>query len=322
MKNKITQWSALPSFVLFLLFAVINLLITEGFFTTSFIGSFFSTNAPLICVSLGCAVVLIGGGMDISLGAIVTLINVIFAKLIEMGLSTSAVIAVCLLLAVLLGAVNGFVIGYMRVTPLLATFATSAIFAGLSLWIMPTPGGSVPEGFADWYNGFFLLPVSLFIVLALFLLCILIYKTPVKYWIYSVGKNELKAYVSGVPVKATKFFMYTFAGFTAGIGAIAISGSIRGGDPMVGLPLSMNSIAACVIGGISLSGGGGTLVGSLFGSMFLMLVTIGVSSANVPSFYQDLVTGIILLVSVVLSILLEKNWSMKAPKTNKAAKEM
>lgn len=306
-RKAILQWPALPSLALAVMFFLINLAITPGFLSAYFIRSFLSTNTPMICTALGCAAVLIGGGMDISIGAMVTLVNVVFVKISEFGIPLPVSILLALGLGVCLGALNGFAIGYMRVTPLLATFASSSLFAGLALWILPTPGGQVPQTFARFYNGDVAgIPISLIFVVVILIIWVFALRTPIRYWLYSSGENQAKAYVSGIPVQRTQFLMYVFAGLTAAISALALSGSIRGGDPLVGLPMSMNSIAACVIGGISLSGGSGMAIGAIFGALFQSFVTTAVFSINIQPFYQDFVTGIILLVGVVCSLILER----------------
>lgn len=303
----ILRWPALPSLALAAVFFAINLALTPGFLSGYFVRSFLSTNIPTICTALGCSAVLIGGGMDISIGAMVTLINVVFVKMSGAGFPLPLSILLALLLGVALGSLNGFTIGYMRVTPLLATFASSSLFAGLALWILPTPGGQVPEAFASFYNGaVFGIPISLLFVAVILLIWGLALRTPVRYWLYSSGKDQMKAYVSGMPVQRTQFLMYAFAGLTAGISALALSGSIRGGDPLIGLPMSLNSIAACVIGGISLAGGSGLAIGAIFGALVQSFVTTAVFSANIQPFYQDLATGVILLAGVVCSLLLER----------------
>ena len=126
-----------------------------------------------------------------------------------------------------------------------------------------------------------------------------------KYWVYSTGRHGYKAYVSAVPVGRTQVFTYVFAGFAAGIASLAISSSTQGGDAAVGAALSMNAIAACVIGGIGLAGGAGSMIGSVFGAVFLSLVMFIVSSAHIASIYQSLVKGLILLVGVLCSIIIE-----------------
>lgn len=300
------RWPALPAVIMCIVFFFINVFCTNGFLQKHIILSFLSSNIPLICVSIGCACVIISGGMDISLGSIVSLTNVILVKLNAAGLSLTAQIIICLTAALLMGLINGIVIGWLRVTPLLATYATSTVYAGIALWILPTPAGTVAKVFCKWYNSwiFGVFPAPVLLALLAFGLWLLIMQAPMKYWVYSTGKHGFKAYVSGVPVAKTQTFTYVFAGFVAGLASLAISGSTQGGDAAVGISLSMNAIASCVIGGIGLAGGIGSVIGSVFGALFLSLVMFVVSAAHIPSLYQSLVKGLILLVGVLFSIII------------------
>lgn len=311
MKNKIDmekllRWPALPAVVMCIVFFLINVFCTNGFLQKHIILSFLSSNIPLICVSIGCACVIISGGMDISLGSIVSLTNVILVKLNAAGLPLAVQITICLAAALAMGLINGIVIGWLRVTPLLATYATSTVYAGIALWILPTPAGTVAKAFCKWYNSWIsgVIPAPILLALLAFGLWLLVMHTPMKYWVYSTGKHGFKAYVSGVPVEKTQVFTYAFAGFVAGLASLAISGSTQGGDASVGLSLSMNAIAACVIGGIGLAGGIGSVIGSVFGALFLSLVMFVVSAAHIPSLYQSVVKGLILLVGVLFSIII------------------
>ena len=306
--SKWIKWPALPALVMCAVFFAINIFVTQGFLKSYIILGFLSANVPLVCVAVGCACVIISGGMDISLGAIISLVNVIFVKLNGAGMGLFMQIGICLLLSILMGLINGVIIGWLRVTPLLATYATSSVYAGIALWLLPRPGGIVSRDFTGWYNSFVfgVIPVPVLFIIIILLLWALLMKSPLKYWIYSSGRDGAKAYVSGVPVYRTQIFSYVFAGLTAGLGGIALSGSTQGGDATVGLTLSMNAIAACVIGGIGLAGGVGVIVGSIFGSLFLSLVTMTVLSAHISSLYQSLIKGIILLAGVLFSILIER----------------
>lgn len=305
-REKFLRWPALPAVVMCIVFFFINVFCTNGFLQKHIILGFLSSNIPLICVSIGCACVIISGGMDISLGSIVSLTNVILVKLNAAGLPLAAQIIICLTAALLMGLINGLVIGWLRVTPLLATYATSTVYAGIALWILPTPAGTVAKVFCKWYNSwiFGVIPAPILLALLAFVLWLLIMYTPMKYWVYSTGRHGFKAYVSGVPVEKTQVFTYAFAGFVAGLASLAISGSTQGGDASVGVSLSMNAIAACVIGGIGLAGGIGSVIGSVFGALFLSLVMFVVSAAHIPSLYQSLVKGLILLVGVLFSIII------------------
>jgi ribose transport system permease protein len=302
--KKLIAWPPFPSFVLLIFFIVINIIL--GKIDGAFINSFINTNVALICLAIGVSVVIIGGGMDISLGAIVCLINVIFVTLnYDMKLSTGITIMVCIFISLLLGLINGFIVGILRVTPLLATFATTSVFSGLALWIKPVPGGSVSDKFIIWYNSSIAgIPVAIIFPAAVIIIWFIVKNSRLGVWVYSIGKDELKSYVSGIPVNWVKFFMYTFAGLSAGIGAIALTANVGAADPLVGLQLSMTCIAACVIGGISMSGGFGNILGSVFGSLFLGLVITTVLLMNINPYYQQFISGIIILIGVIGSVVI------------------
>ena len=196
-KSKLIRWPAMPSLVMCVIFFLINVFCTNGFLQKHVILSFLSSNIPLVCVSMGCACVIISGGMDISLGAIVSLTNVIFVKLNAAGLPLPAQITICLCAALLMGLINGVIIGLLRVTPLLATYATSTAYAGLALWMLPTPAGTVMRSYCSWYNSWLagVIPVPVLFAALIFLLWSLIMKTPMKYWVSSTGRHGYKAYV-------------------------------------------------------------------------------------------------------------------------------
>ncbi len=306
-KKGLFKWPGMPAFAMCIVFVLLNIFFAKGFVQKHIVLNFLSTNIPLLCVVVGCSATILGGGMDISQGAIICLVNVIFVELNEAGVPLALQILISLLAAVAMGAINGVVIGILRVTPLLATYATSCAYAGIALWIMGKPTGTVMRAFCKWYNSYLfnVIPVPVLFLLFLLLVWYVLMRTPWKYWLFSSGKNGARAYTSAVPVGRTQMFSYIFAGFSAGIGGLAISGATQGGDASVGLSISMNALAACVIGGISLAGGSGSPLGAVFGGLFLSLVIFLVSSLGIPSLYQSLLRGLILLIGVMCSVVIE-----------------
>lgn len=304
---KIAAWTSSPALLLLVLFLALNGAMNPGILNWYFFEGFILSNTPIICVTIGVSVVLITGGMDISLGSIVSMVNAIVVVLSARGMDFNLVLAIALLAAVVAGALNGLVVAFVRVTPLLATFATSSVFAGIALWILPTPGGMIPMSYVNWYGDYTLgIPRTVFFILLPLALWLLFRSTPRGTEYYATGMDAKKAYASGAPVAWFQFSAYTFAGFAAGVGSLALTGYIGSGDPLVGATMSMSSIAAAVIGGISLSGGKGDVWGAIFGAMFLSLAITMVVSARVSSFTQGLLTGIILLAGILGSLLLAK----------------
>ncbi|MGB4609419.1 MAG: ABC transporter permease [Saccharofermentanales bacterium] len=302
--KKILKWNAFPSFALLVISLIVNAVLTGGL-TGSFVKSYFLTNTPAIILAIGVGATIIIGGTDISLGAIVSLVNVSIVSLSGLGYSLPMVILFGLLISLVCGMINGLVIGKLRVNALLATFATSTIFGGIALWILPFPGGSLPVEFSRLYSYFIfgIIPVPLIILLVILLFWYGLMQTPFGIKVYAIGDNVEKSYASGIDVAKSKFLIHTFAGLLAGIAGLCLSANISAGSPRIGDTMSMNSIAAAVIGGISLSGGYGNMIGAVFGASFLSLITSIVVSANVGSFVQSFVQGLIMLLGVLLSVM-------------------
>lgn len=302
--KKAFTWSAFPSLLLLIIFMFIYSTFTGGL-TVSFFNSFLTTNAGAICIAIGVSATILVAGTDISLGAIVSLVNVVIVILVGKGVPIPTAALIGLLTAVLCGMINGFIIGVMRVNPLLTTYATSIAFGGIALWMLPYPGGSTPLSFGRWYTGnmFGFIPTPLVLVSALIIIWIIFINMPSGIKLYALGRDVKKAYASGVNVTGMRFFVHTFAGLCAGVAGICLTANICAGSPTIGATMSMNSIAAAVIGGVSLNGGKGSIWGSIFGAAFLSILTSIVVAANLSSYIQSFVQGLILLAGVVFSIL-------------------
>ncbi|SCP99473.1 ABC transporter permease [Anaerobium acetethylicum] len=302
--KKVVSQSFFPSLLLLVIFFAIMGVMNHGL-TLSFVKSLILTNTPALCLAIGVTVTILVGGTDISLGSIVSLVNVVIITLAGLGYSITISALIGLLVAVICGVFNGIVIGIMRVNPLLTTFATSTIYAGIALWILPNPGGSIDYAFAKWYMGglfgFIMTPVMLLILLVFIWAGAI--RTPFGLKAYALGCNEKKAYASGINVNGIRVLVHTFAGLTAGVAGICLTATICSGSPTVGATMSLNSIAAAVIGGVSLNGGKGGIFGAILGAGFLSILSSIVVAANFSSYSQSFIKGLILLIGVIASIL-------------------
>ena len=300
---RIKNWTGFPALLLFIIFYLINIAVTDSFSFDS-LRSFLITNCPSICLAVGVATTILIGGTDISLGSIVTLTNVVTVTLVESGYSVLTASLLALVSACFCGVLNGAIISFLRINPLLTTFATSTVFSGIALWLLPYPGGAIPFEFNEWFTRdiFWIFPMMFIVVLVPMIIWFIVYKSPARIHVYSIGNSMQKAYVSGIPVTTIRFFVHVFAGFTAGIAGLCISASLSAGNPTVGATMSLTSIAAAVIGGVSLTGGKGGIIGAIFGSLFLSILISIVVSANMSSFVQGFVQSVILLLGVVFSV--------------------
>jgi len=295
--------TAFPSILIFLILVVINAIIQPGFFTYySFKLNLFSFT-PLILVSMAQALVMLVGALDLSIGASVSLLTVFMASV--MGDSPlSIVLALILALGAAIGMslFNGFFISYLELPPFLVTYASSAIWFGIALYIMPTPGGYIPRSFYKFYRSDLLgiIPVPILVLLGVGIIYFILSRLKVYKHIYAVGGKEEAAWASGIKVHATKIKAFLWSGVFVALAAICLVSETATGDARCGLGYTLNSVAAAVIGGISFSGGKGSLAGAAVGGAILGLLINILYFANVTSFYQTFMKGVIVIGALVV----------------------
>jgi ribose transport system permease protein len=300
--KKIYKWSALPAlFLMALAFIIISF--TDKV-SSSYIGSFLSTNTAVICVGIGASVVIISGGIDISLGALVSLCNVVAVQLMMNGVPYYWAVLLVLIMSVAAGALNGLIVSVLKIPALLATYATQTMFAGLALLVMKTPGGKIAKELVTFFYTklFGVIPMAALFILVPIVVWKLYKRSPAGIGFYALGCNETKAYLSGINVRRHRMFAYCFAGFATGVGALAMTCYVGAGDPDIGTSLIMTAISAAVIGGVSLSGGYGDVAGGIFGCIFFGLLTNMIVGFRVDAFSQNLLKAVILLLGVLSAI--------------------
>jgi ribose transport system permease protein len=282
--------------------AAVNYALQPNFFRPAVLSGNLRTFLPLMLLAAGQAIVIIGGGVDLSVGAIVSLANVVMVQAIGGSQDPSVVLpaaALGLLAGALAGAANGLCVAVLRFQPIVTTFATSFVFSGVALWVQPSPGGSVPVEAMSAYTANPLgLPMALWVAAAVLLLWAALKATRYGPYLYAVGGQPLSAYVSGVPVALVRLSTYVISGTMAAAGAVALVLSTGSGSPLVGGPLTLSSIVAVVLGGTRLSGGQGGVAGALIGVVILGLIRSIISFANVSTWYQTLVDGLIVMLAL------------------------
>jgi ribose transport system permease protein len=258
----------------------------------------------LALVAMAQTFVVITAGIDLSVGAVLVLTNCL-ASWIVVGTAASAALGVLgvLLTGLACGAVNGLIVIYGRLQPIVATIASGAVFFGLALLLRPVPGGDVYGPVADALTGriFSVVPASL-VALAVVVLVVWVpySRSPIGRAAYAVGSSESAAYMSGVPVGAAKFYAYVLSGLTAALGGLFLTFVTYSGEASAanGNTYTLFSIAAVVLGGVSLFGGSGSAIGAIFGA--LMFRTIGdlLFVFNLEPLWQPLFQGLVLLAAV------------------------
>lgn len=312
---------ALPGYLLLLGGALVNVIVQgSDFFSGSNFGSILGVNAPLVLAAAAQTVVVLTGGIDLSVGSTMTLVNALAITLANqqhwpVGGSWIA----ALLAATLVGGFNGLVVAYLRIPPLLATFSSMSIVGGLALWILPKPGGTVPVSVYTAYGATLLgVPVAGWIIAAVVGLWAIVARQRLGTYLRAVGGRERSAYASGIRTERVKFFAYTFSGLITGVAGLCLTALTASGDPKIGLPFTLNSIAAVILGGTALSGGWGSIGGSVAGALFLGLINNIVfflfrnfighlqSLTGVASFYQQLLSNMIVILGLASAVLTQR----------------
>ncbi|WP_062015111.1 ABC transporter permease [Aureimonas sp. AU4] len=245
-------------------------------------------------------------GLDLSVGMVFVLANCLASTLV-VGTPTEGTLGILAVLGVgaLAGFLNGTIVVFGRLQPIITTLATGAIFYGIALFVRPGPGGDVQSDIADLLTGqvFDTVPAALLVLLAVVLLVWVPFRRSVLgRAAYATGSNEQAAYMSGVPVERAKLLAYTLSGLLASIGGLMLTFNTYSGEasaPIAGT-YTLNSIAAVVIGGTSLFGGWGSAIGSVFGAFVLRTIEDLLFVFDFDPLWQPLFQGVVLLAAISL----------------------
>ena len=260
----------------------------------------------LAIVAMAQTLVVLTSGIDLSVGMVMVLSNCL-ASTIVVGSPLQATLGIVGVLATgaLCGAINAAIVVYGRLQPIVTTIATGSVFYGVALALRPVPGGDVNATIADAATGlwFGTIPASLVLLAALVVVVWIPFRrSVVGRAAYAIGSSELAAYMSGVPIRRATFAAYTLSGLLASVAGLFLTFVTYSGEASAanGGTYTLYSIAAVVLGGVSLFGGSGSAIGAIFGA--LMFRTIGdlLFVFNVEPLWQPLFQGIVLLFAVSL----------------------
>jgi ribose transport system permease protein len=262
----------------------------------------------LMLAATGQTIVLLRGGIDLSIGGMISLGTVIAATQFTDDTSTVVLWSLTILaLGLCIGALNGLLISLLKLQPFLVTLATWSILNGAAMLILPTDGGSVPA----WWIGFGYVqllglasPVWMLVALTLFWWWFR--ATRVGITIQATGSSEKSAFLSGVSITRVNVLTYGLSGLFAAGAALYLTTQTGAGSPTIGKDYILPSVAAAVIGGVSLFGGRGNLAGTLIGAYILTLIGNLVFVLSISSYWQPVASGGILLLAVLASSIAEK----------------
>lgn len=284
-------------------------LINHDFFSINNIHNIVANALILILLSVGESFVIITKGIDVSIGAVMGFAAVCFGLLANAGTPILLAALIAVFSGIIAGAINGLGVAKFNIPPIIITLGTMGVFRGL----MPVLTGgswvdSVPQAAKNIAN-YKLLSIDAIIWATFFiviLVAIILNKSRVARYVYAVGDNEESAFLIGIPVKATKFFAYVISGFFAGLASILFVSQLSFVPMQAGSGQEMRAIAASVLGGVSLTGGVGTPVGALIGSIFLTIIDSALIFLKIPGFWNDAVAGAILLIIVIIDFSIRK----------------
>ncbi|MCQ4633063.1 MULTISPECIES: ABC transporter permease [Shinella] len=271
-------------------------------------------------LAIGMTFVIITGGIDLSVGSIVGLCGMIAGGLIMYGVALPLgytvyfniveVAIIVMVVGILIGAINGLLITRLNVAPFIATLGTLYVARGMAL--LYSDGQTLPnltgredlgnQGFSYLGSGSILgLPVSVWILIVVALGAAYFARfVPLGRHIFAVGGNERASRMSGIRVNRVKMFVYMFSGFCAAIVGLIISSELMASHPATGTNLELNAIAAAVLGGTSMSGGRGTIGGTIIGAFVIGILSDGLVMMGVSSFWQMVIKGLVIIVAVVV----------------------
>jgi ribose transport system permease protein len=260
---------------------------------------------PLILVAYGQTFVILGGGIDLSVGTMIALVNVTTVEVLGMtGYSPMGItiaLTAGLLTGLAAGALNGFCVAHLRFQPIITTFATGIIWKGIALWIRPESGGDIPMSVFDLYSGRILfMPLALWILLFLFLYYIFFRGSRFSVHLRAVGSFQAGAFETGLPVSKIRWSSYALCGLFVAFASMAILGETITGNPYAGQGYELESISAVALGGTSLAGGLGGHIGSIIGACIIKLVNDAIFFLGIPVNFQKLMQGLILVVALAV----------------------
>jgi ribose/xylose/arabinose/galactoside ABC-type transport system permease subunit/ABC-type Mn2+/Zn2+ transport system ATPase subunit len=295
------SWNVIVIFAALLALLIFSFAASEPFRSSYNLTNIFRQGMALGLVSIGQTLVMLAGGIDLSVGSVITLTNLFSAGLMQ-GSDTliAPVVLLCLVMGASIGLVNGTLVVFLRIPAFIATLGTMTIGQGLALIYTRGPVGSVSRAYrwmADGYLG--PLPVPA-VILGVMLVLGIVFLRRVRsgHYIYAVGGNSELAHLSGIPVRSVQLMAYGLCGTLAAGTGLYLSSRMGSGDPNIGPGFELDSITAVIVGGTVLGGGRGGLAGTMGGVFLVAVLNNVLNLLDVAAWYQQIIKGLILLLAV------------------------
>jgi ribose transport system permease protein len=301
------QRSGTIVFLVFLAVVLLLIAVSPNHLSYFDLSTISASGTTLALAGIGETIVVLGGGLDLSLGAVISLVNVVLVT--QLGSSALGVVpytvlatAIALAIGAGIGAINGLLVSYLRLPSIIVTLATMLVVQGASLLILKFPGGSVSNDFANLLVGDVVpdvLPVPILIIILAALAWLYLKRLRFGIGLYAIGSDASAARASRVDVRLIRFLSFVIAGAFFGAAGLFITANAGSGDPLIGAPFLLKVFTAVVLGGTLIGGGRGGAVGTVFGALTLTIVVGIFLVMGVRTYYVPIVEGVILLIAVL-----------------------
>lgn len=290
-----------------MLFSIIISIINPRFLTVSNLLNVFRQTSINSIIAAGMTFVILTGGIDLSVGSTLAISGAIAASMVAGGYNAYLGVLAALVVGGAIGAFNGLVISKGKVQPFIATLATMTLVRGYTL--VYTQGKPISTGyeknaeaFANIGEGYlFGIPVPIYLMIAVFALSFYVLKyTRLGRYVYALGGNEEATFLSGINTSNIKTYVYAISGFFSALAGIIITSRLSSAQPQAGAGYELDAIAAVVLGGTSLAGGSGGVIGTIVGALIIGILNNALNLMNVSSYYQLLAKGLVILIAVLL----------------------
>lgn len=252
-------------------------------------------------LAVGIMFTILTGGIDLSIGCTFAIVGIAVANCCVRGMNPFLAIIIGLAVGVVLGAFNGFLVTNLKLQPFIATLGTMSLYRGIAYVVTGgAPVTNVPDSFRNIFNGQMPGGIRYYVIVMVVVFIIahvILSKTRTGDYLYAVGGNEEAAKLSGVNVRKTKYIAYIASGACTAVAGLVMLASLGSAEATAGIGYETNAIAAAAIGGTSMAGGRGTALGTFFGALLLAVLKVGMVVINVDSFWQYVVTGLIIVVA-------------------------
>lgn len=308
---------AWPAVGVVVLLCVLNTAFNSSFVQPDNWASLIAVAAPFVLVSMAAAPAILsgGGGIDLSVGPLAGLVNAVVVGLIVAAGATSPLVIIPSVLAIglLSGLLNGSLIAYVRIPPIIATLGTYLVYAGLTLQVVPRAGGTAPDWLTRLAGGFGPFPALLLPIFAVAVLWLLLQRTAFRRNLFGVGGDARAAYTAGVEVARVRLLAYALSGVIAAVAGLAFTAVLGSADPTAAPRYTLIAIAGAALGGVSLTGGRGGLLGAAAGGAIIFLIQNLLTLAHVSVFHLQIVYGAALLLAVALNSAAEVRRKRRSP---------